>query len=244
MEGMSEAITFWEKVKAFVIATVSKVFAEEEVVAVGPGSVTVRAYGTERSQEVRHLTGSVFRTGDRAIVIRLPSFTIAMGAPSVRGVASVIPMPFGGYGGNFGVSDEVARVDHVHDLISIPGAQGNHWNSNTNRTIDSSGTTVLASGTLPLADGVTYKCFCIGYFEGYSALTGPSGTTLTINLGSASSTSETLISEGGVNAPKLRFATTTIVGTGSTVTFSVAVNWVSGDTRIESAQCAALAIPM
>ena len=137
-----------------------------------------------------------------------------------------------------GEDDGIADV-----FVNLPNVQGNHWNNNTNRTINGAGTTTLASGTLPLADGVTYKCFAIGYFEGYSE-SGPSGVTITINLGSASSTSETLIAEGGVNAPKLRFATTSIVGAGSNVTFSIDVTWVSGDTRIESAQLAALAIPL
>lgn len=142
--------------------------------------------------------------------------------------------------GVFGGADD-GVVDVYVNLASV---QGNHWNSNTNRTIDGAGTTTLASGTLPLADGVTYKCFCIGYFEGYSNLSGPSGVTITIRLGGASSTSETLVTEGGVNSPKLRFATTNIVGQGTSVTFAIDVTWVSGDTRIENAQCAALAIPL
>lgn len=122
MSELSEMTTFWASVKGFVASAVNGMFREEEAVDVGPGSVTVRPYGEEGTQTLRTFAGAVVRPGDRVVVFRSPALKLVLGTPTVRGVASVLPLPFGDFGGENGVSSYVSRYDHYHTMPMRRGA--------------------------------------------------------------------------------------------------------------------------
>lgn len=127
--GLSQTATFWSEVKAAVRAAIAGVFREEEAVGVSDGSVTVRPYGEEDTEELRVLAGAAVQPHDRVLVLRLPGLRLVLGVPTVRGVPErALAIPYGGWGGHFGVQPAAARVDHTHSTEDIqPVAQV--WNT-------------------------------------------------------------------------------------------------------------------
>lgn len=152
-------------------------------------------------------------------------------------------MPAGGIANQ--VLAKTAAGDYEAAWKELIAPAATYADSVTSHTISAAGTTNLVTRTRTLANGVNYFALVIGTIEASSNTGGASSITLDLKFDGASfQTSPTLVTEGGVDSPKIVMENVLITGAGVSKAFALDVNWVSGGTVITWSQLSIILMPL